>query len=223
MRNFVISSGYIAFKFKDGIIMACDTQGSYGSLAKYRDIRRLVKLSPTTLSCFAGEVSDCQNLIGTLQMIIEEDKQQMSPSGFHRLTQRIIYKARSRMEPYNVSVVIGGLQKDTSNEQVVDEKGRVLGGINHLGNPHFSEAVSTGMASYIALPFLRSIELSELSREEAIKVAEEALRIMCYRSTRNSNRIQIGVVDSNGVEISEPYTFETKWEMGLLPGEQILM
>lgn len=203
--------------------MACDTQGSYGSLAKYNDIRRLIKLGPHTLACFAGEVSDQQALTKTLRMLIESDKQEMTPSGFHRLTQRIIYKARSRMEPYNLSVVIGGLQKDTTNEQVVDKKGRVLGGINHLGNPHFSEAVSTGMASFIALPFLRSIELEELSREEAIKAAEEAMRIMCYRSTRCSNKIQIGLVDASGVNISEPYLLETKWEIGLQPGEQIVM
>ncbi|EOB13397.1 Proteasome subunit beta type-4 [Nosema bombycis CQ1] len=213
MRNFVISSGYISFKFKNGIVIACDTQGSYGSLAKYNDIRRLIKLGSNTLCCFSGEVSDTQSLINRLKMIIEEDNQEITPSGFHRITQRILYTARSKMEPFNTNVVIGGIEGNNDF---------ILSNVNHLGNSYSSNSISSGLGNFIALPFLRSVSLENLEREDAIKIAEESLRIMCYRSTRNSNRIQVGIVDENGVNISNPYLLETKWEHGIQLGEEII-
>ena len=72
----VTGASVVACKFKNGVIIACDTLGSYGSLSKYKDLVRVVKANKTTLMGFDGEVSDFQYIQRMLREIEQED-------GFH--------------------------------------------------------------------------------------------------------------------------------------------
>ncbi|KAK6089390.1 hypothetical protein P3W45_001636 [Vairimorpha bombi] len=211
MKNFVIGSGIISFKYKDGVITASDTQASYGSLCKFTNLTRIYKLSPNTLVSLSGEVSDIQKLVSTLFKIKESDPVGLSTSGYLNLVQSILYNKRNRVEPYNVSVNILGYDNKL-----------VLGAVNHLGLVYEDDIVSTGLSSMIALPYLRSIlegRSNEISREEAIKIAEDAMRIMCYKSCRHSNQIQIGIIEKEYINISEQYSLSTNWEMAVKENE----
>jgi len=55
-------------KFKGGVIVAADTLGSYGSMAMFRDVDRLIKVNNTTVLGAGGDIADFQYL----QHVIEE-------------------------------------------------------------------------------------------------------------------------------------------------------
>ena len=50
----------LAVKFNGGVAIAADKLGSYGSLARYRDISRLLKVNDCTVMGAGGDYADFQ-------------------------------------------------------------------------------------------------------------------------------------------------------------------
>ena len=50
----------IGFCFKDGVILAADTLGSYGSLARYKNVDRIVKINDKIILAAGGDYADFQ-------------------------------------------------------------------------------------------------------------------------------------------------------------------
>ena len=48
--------------FDGGVMLAADTLGSYGSLAKFRDIERVMKVNNSTILGVTGDIADFQHL-----------------------------------------------------------------------------------------------------------------------------------------------------------------
>ena len=56
----VTGTSVLALKFNGGIAIAADKLGSYGSLARYRDISRLLKVNESTVMGAGGDYADFQ-------------------------------------------------------------------------------------------------------------------------------------------------------------------
>lgn len=56
----VTGTSVLGLKFKDGVILAADNLGSYGSMARFRDIERLIKVGRYTVVGIGGDISDMQ-------------------------------------------------------------------------------------------------------------------------------------------------------------------
>ena len=52
----------VALKYKGGVIMAADTLGSYGSLARFKDVKRIFSVGSQTLIGGGGDISDLQEI-----------------------------------------------------------------------------------------------------------------------------------------------------------------
>lgn len=220
MRSFLTGTTVVSFKYRDGVVMGADSRGSYGRLAKFEGIMRMFRLTDQTLVGVSGEISDMQHLMRVLEVMGEEDTRKIDPQSYHRAIQRLLYKARSEHKPLNLNVCVAGMGGDGA-----DPRGRMLGCVDHLGNFFSSEVVCTGIGAYIVLPFLRSrIEgrEDEITREEAVRLVEEAMRLLCYRACNASNEICIGYADGQDVFVSEPYRIETSWDIGLKEGEIVV-
>lgn len=50
----------VGFHFKDGVIIAADNLGSYGSLARYRNIERVYKVNEKIILGVGGDYADFQ-------------------------------------------------------------------------------------------------------------------------------------------------------------------
>ena len=66
----VTGSSVLALKYRDGVMMAADTLGSYGSMAKFTDLRRLRAVGKSTLIGASGEYSDFQHIMDLLTEIV---------------------------------------------------------------------------------------------------------------------------------------------------------
>jgi len=58
----VVGASVLAVKYKGGVMMMADTLASYGSLARYTDVQRIVPLAQTALLGASGEFSDFQEI-----------------------------------------------------------------------------------------------------------------------------------------------------------------
>ncbi|KAJ2658792.1 Proteasome subunit beta type-7, partial [Coemansia sp. RSA 1285] len=52
-----------------------------------------------------------------------------------------------------------------------------------------------------------------ITEEEAVKIVDRCMRVLFYRDSRAISKIIRGKVTAQGVEITEPYTVETNWDI----------
>lgn len=120
--------------FKNGVIIAGDILGSYGSLARFRNCPRILKINDKIILGAGGDYGDYQyvkdlieqkmlvaiffNFICTVVnffifSIDEEcldDGFNLKPKSLQCWLTRIMYNRRSRFDPFWNNFVVGGLQ-----------------------------------------------------------------------------------------------------------------
>ncbi|KAG0236961.1 Proteasome subunit beta type-7 [Actinomortierella wolfii] len=212
----VTGTSVLGLKFKDGVLMAADNLASYGSLARFRDVERLHKVSDFTVLGASGDISDFQYVKHLLdaQMIKEynaDDGHTLATPNVFEYLWRIMYNRRSKMNPLWNTFVLGGVHKG----------GKFLGAIDLKGTPYQSPSVATGFGSHLATPMLRkALERAggedNLTREEAEKILVECMKVCWLRDARSSFQYQIAAITDQGVTISEPRDLRplTYWEHG---------
>lgn len=63
----VTGTSVLGLKYKDGVILAADMLGSYGSLARFRNLSRVKKVNESTGIAVAGDYADYQFLSDVLE------------------------------------------------------------------------------------------------------------------------------------------------------------
>ena len=208
----VTGTSVLGLKYAGGVMLAADTLCSYGTMAKYKNVRRLVEVDRVLLGA-GGEYSDFQAIE---DMLKADALQEQCTSGLydhHRSNARetwnylraVMYNRRNKMNPLWNDLVVAG--KDAEGKSF-------LGWVDKIGTTFEENIVATGFGSYLAIPLLREKYRPDLDEGEARALLEDCMRILFYRDCRASNRIQIAKVeeDSGEVLISEPYELDTHWD-----------
>ena len=115
----VTGTSVVALKFKNGIIMAADHVGSYGSLLRFNNIERLIKVGKETVVGISGDISDLQYIQRLLdELEIEEEVYDNDGGDYlrapnvHEYLSRVLYNRRSKMNPLWNAIIVGGFEKD---------------------------------------------------------------------------------------------------------------
>lgn len=204
----VTGTSVLGIKYADGVLLAADTLGSYGSLAMFRNIRRLKGVNSTTAIGVGGDMSDMQYITNLLQTLTNEDesyldKHELLPTQIHSYLSRVLYNRRNKFDPLWASILVAG----HANGQPF------LGYTDLVGTGFVDDVIATGMGAYIALPLLRSAYRPDLNYADARAVLENAMRVLFYRDCRTINRIQFARVDASGVQVDEPVELDTNWDV----------
>ncbi|KZV65616.1 proteasome endopeptidase complex beta subunit [Peniophora sp. CONT] len=206
----VTGTSVLAFKYKDGIMMAADCLASYGSLARFKDVQRLHEVGKNTVIGAGGDMSDFQYLQDVLnELLLSEDittadGHTLGPEEIHEYLSRLMYGRRSKMNPLWNSLLVGGFKDGKS----------FLAYVDLLGTTYSSSTLATGYGAYIAQPLLRkAVEGNEttLTEEEARKIMTDCLRVLFYRDARSLNKYQIATITAEGPNISPSQELETSW------------
>ena len=96
-------------------MIAADTLGSYGSLARFTELQRVIKVNENTVVGAGGDFADFQ----FLQEIIEQkqidedcmdDGFKLKPKALHCWLTRVLYNRRSKFDPLWNNIIVAGLQ-----------------------------------------------------------------------------------------------------------------
>ncbi|TPX48108.1 hypothetical protein SeMB42_g01665 [Synchytrium endobioticum] len=205
----VTGTSVLGIKYKDGIMMIADNLASYGSLARFRDVERIIPVGDFTILGASGDVSDFQALTQMMEtLMIKEydidDGHKMAPSNIYEYLSRVMYSRRSQVNPLWNSLVVGGHKNGE----------KFLGFVDLQGTTYQSSTIATGYGAYIAQPLLRkAVEGREdtLTEQEAIKLLDDCMRVLYYRDARSLNKMQRATVTEKGIAITPPYELETEW------------
>mmetsp|Transcript_32846 Transcript_32846/g.27771 ORF Transcript_32846/g.27771 Transcript_32846/m.27771 type:complete len:277 (+) Transcript_32846:1-831(+) len=201
----VTGTGVLGLKYKDGVMLAADTLGSYGSLARFRDVRRMQKVGENTIVGASGDLSDYQKIMKNIHEMqtydmANDDGCSMTPRDFHQYMGRVMYNRRNKFDPFWNEIVVAGFRDGKP----------FLGCVDLIGTMYEDDVIATSFGNYVCLPLMRKAG-TDLTKAEAKKVMEDCLRVLYYRNTKSSARIQISTVTAAGVETEEPYEVSTHW------------
>lgn len=211
MQPSVTGTSVIGCKYIGGVIVAADTLGSYGSMARFREVSRVMKVNSTTVMAAAGDYADYQHLKEKVeQMVIDEkvmdDGYELPPQAFHSYLTRLMYQRRSKFNPLWNTLTIAGYKNGQP----------FLGSIDKIGIAFEAPTIASGFGAYLSQPLLRKAQEEDpatFTYEKARKVIEDCLKVLYYRDARSYNRYEIAIIDEKGVRIEKPAAADTNWEI----------
>eukprot|EP00003_Mantamonas_plastica_P026252 TRINITY_DN530_c0_g1_i2.p1 TRINITY_DN530_c0_g1~~TRINITY_DN530_c0_g1_i2.p1 ORF type:complete len:163 (-),score=49.26 TRINITY_DN530_c0_g1_i2:102-590(-) len=117
------------------------------------------------------------------------------------------YNRRNKQNPLWNSVVVAGMQEN--------DKEAYLGFVDLVGSNYDDKYLATGYGAYIAMPLLRKGWKEDMTQDEAVELIKKCMSVLYYRDARTINNIQIVLVTSEGIDVSEPFALDTKWDYDL--------
>eukprot|EP00485_Elphidium_margaritaceum_P013262 CAMPEP_0202687542 /NCGR_PEP_ID=MMETSP1385-20130828/3200_1 /ASSEMBLY_ACC=CAM_ASM_000861 /TAXON_ID=933848 /ORGANISM="Elphidium margaritaceum" /LENGTH=248 /DNA_ID=CAMNT_0049342355 /DNA_START=45 /DNA_END=791 /DNA_ORIENTATION=- len=216
-RPIVTGTSVIAIKTDAFVMMAADTLGSYGSLARFHDIRRVVSVGSDCLLGAGGEISDFQKVAQHLEDLEEEnycydDNVSLTAPQIHSYLTRICYNRRSKVDPFYNQFAVGGMITDDTGA-----KRTYLGYTDLFGTTFTDNYVATGFGAHLALPLLRkgyeTLGGAQMTVEDARKLLADTMRVLFYRDCKTINRITFGTVDARGPNVNEPIALQTDFNL----------
>lgn len=215
LQPMVTGTSVLGVKFKDGVLLACDTLGSYGSMARFTNISRILCVNDSTVLGAGGDFADFQFIKSAIeQKVISDecigDNFRYTPLSLHSWLTRVYYNRRSRFNPLWNTLVIAGLQNDEP----------YLGYLDKIGTAYESPSVATGYGSYIAQPLLREFlekhenKFKKVSLEDAKEIIAKCMSVLFYRDARSWNKYELAIIRKNQPAIVEgPILAESEWEI----------
>ncbi|TNY20602.1 20S proteasome subunit [Rhodotorula diobovata] len=209
----VTGTSVLGLKFKDGVMLAADNLASYGSLARFKDIRRIHQISDSTMVGASGDMADFQQVKRMLEGLmtdeaILEDGHELTTGQIYEYLSNVMYARRSKFDPYWNALLVAGLDKGEP----------FLAHVDLLGVTYTSPSIATGFGMHLAQPLLRAAldkrgpdGEKTLTADEAREILENAMRVLFYRDARSLNKFQIATVTAEGVSIGEPQAAPTEW------------
>ena len=126
-------------------------------------------------------------------------------ANLHTYLQKVLYKRRTDMNPLWNVILIAGLDGADAP---------YLASVDLLGTTFSSPTLATGFGAHLAQPILRKRvpdeeAAKETSREEAVELVKECMKVLFYRDARSMDRYSIAVVTKEGgVELKEDEVLE---------------
>ena len=200
--------------FDGGVIIAADTLASYGSLARFRNVERVLKVNDKTILGCGGDYADFQALAASIeQKQIDEDCHAdgftLSPKSLYSWLTRVQYNRRSKFDPFWTFFVVGGIEEEDGVAKPF------LGYVDMLGTAYKDTAISTGYGAYIALPLMRQLTERKtggpITEAEARAKIEECMKALYCRDGRSLPKYHLIVSTASGSRIEGPIEFDVEW------------
>lgn len=194
-------------------MIAADVLGSYGSLARFRDCKRLMKVNDYCLLGAAGDYADFQYLKDVIeQRMIDDraydDKFHMKPKSLLTYLTRVLYNRRSQFDPFWNTFLVAGWQDGKP----------FLGTVDKIGTCFQDSQLGTSMGLHLALPLLRerAEKYPKMTEKQAREALEDGLKILFCRDTQAFTKYEIGTVTAEGIKVEGPFEIKADWQIGYM-------
>jgi len=202
-------SSVLAMKYEGGVMIAADTLGSYGSMARFPDLNRILKVNDTTVLGAGGDYADYQFLTDVIkQKQIDEDCKDdgfnLKPKALHSWLTRVMYNRRSKFDPLWNNFIVAGMQDSEP----------YLGFVNLQGVAFTETVMATGMGVDLCLPVMRAAMEKKnglLSEDEARQTLLQCVRLTYLRDCRSWPKYHVAKVDASGSTVEGPLMIDSDW------------
>ncbi|MCO5611600.1 hypothetical protein L7F22_065854 [Adiantum nelumboides] len=180
----------LAFKFKHGIIVACDSRASMGGYISSQSVKKILEINPYLLGTMAGGAADCQfwqrNLGVRCRLHELANKRRISVAGASKLLANTLYSYRGM--GLSMGTMIAGWDETGPGLYYVDSEGGRLSG----------NIFSVGSGSPYAYGVLDSGYHEDMSIEEAAELARRAIYHATFRDGASGGVASVYYVGPDG-------------------------
>lgn len=209
------ATSLVAVAFDKGVLIAGDLLASYGSLARYKNCPRIVKINDNILFGAGGDYADFQHMKEIIQQkIIQEecmdDGFTLKPKSLLCWLTRVMYNRRNKMDPLWNNFIVGGIENDCPYLATVDK----------LGLSFEDKVICTGFGGYLALPILRetigSLDGDGLNESKARRIVAKSMEVLFYRDARSYPKYLMGIITDKGVNVEGPIEVHENWNVATM-------
>ncbi|RLG48591.1 MAG: proteasome subunit beta [Thermoproteota archaeon] len=177
---------------KDGVVLSADRRVSYGDgYILSKSVKKVFTLNEMVGVASAGIPADFQSLVDSLIFNVRlyelDTRRRAKPSNIARILSVILYQRRM-YSPYFAEMIVGGLEDDLPKLFVLDPAGSSLE----------DKYAAVGSGAKLAIGILERSYSPDMSSEEAIKVAERAMRGAIERDALSGDGIDILFIGKEG-------------------------
>lgn len=187
----VFRATVVGLKSRDGVVMATDRRLSYGNIVLSRAAKKIFVVDERAAVAFAGLYGDVSGLVRFLQADISAYKLiANAPVTIRSIARRLSVLMYSyKWFPFFVETLVGGVESDgTPRLYVLDPLGSILE----------EDYTAVGSGATIAFGFLENNYNSNVTVEEAEKIALSAVRTAIGRDIGSGDGIDIVTITRNG-------------------------
>ncbi|XP_069157189.1 proteasome subunit beta type-4 [Procambarus clarkii] len=202
----------VGLVYDGGVMLVADSLGSYGSLARFRDVKRLFKVTDKAALACSGDIADYQFIREVIEQKVRDDvcggySRELNAGALHCWLTRVLYNRRSRFDPLWLECIVAGYKDDKP----------FLGYVDKIGTAFEAKEVATGFGLHLAVPMIREAreKKQSLPRDEARKLLTECLKVLYYRDCRAHFKYQLADITPEGVVIHDDLNLkkDTNWEV----------
>jgi len=187
----VVLATALGLKFKGGVVLAADRRVSYGTFVLSKSAKKVFLVNDRVGISTAGLPGDFQELIDVVKFnmtLYELDlDKKASPTNVAKLLSLLLYQGRFR-GIYYAELIVGGLEDGESKILVLDPAGGLM-------EEKFA-AVGTG--AQIATGILEREYKEDLGEEEALSLAEKAMKEAISRDALSGDGVDLLVITESG-------------------------
>lgn len=202
------ATSVLGVTFNNGVIIAADVLGSFGSMARFKNCSRILSINKNIMLGAGGDYADFQYVKELLKgkLIGEEcleDNIALKPGSLHCWLARMMYNRRSKVDPLWNSILIAGIQSGKP----------FLGSVDKLGTAFEDKVIATGYGAHIAVPLLRDAKTKNpnLNRQEAEDLIIKCMTVLYCRDARSFNKYEIGIITPDESEVKGPLEIKANW------------
>jgi proteasome beta subunit len=190
-KRFFKGTTTVGLVCSDGVVLGADTRATMANYIAGSEARKVWKIDGNLGMTIAGSVGDAQELVRVLKAQNEiykmNEGRPLSPRSATSLLSIILQD--SKMMPYYVELIVGGMSGDEPQLYTLDPFGGTL---------QETKFNSTGSGSFIALGYLEDMYKKGITTKEAIKGVAKSLSIAMKRDSATGDSMIIVEVTKKG-------------------------
>jgi len=201
-----------AIRYDGGVILAADTNVSYGKTSRYKHFSRVYKISENVAIAFSGDHADFQYLKGLIDNKILEYKAEMndftaelSAMAMYSWLSWIMYYRRSKFNPLYNSIVVAGTRGSHTDPEPF------LGVMNLRGVAYHPKYLATGFGAMLIQQTMENWYRAAgekdgktlLTKESAIELMRSCIELAYYRDTSSAPEFDILTISSTDGGVKE--------------------
>ncbi|MEM1657536.1 MAG: archaeal proteasome endopeptidase complex subunit beta [Candidatus Jordarchaeales archaeon] len=192
-KVFMSGTTTVGIVCKDGVVLATESQATMGNIIASTSAPKIFKIADRIAVTISGSVADCQHVVDVLKanlaLLKLELKRDVSVKAAARLASLILFQ--NRLFPYVSMLILGG----------VDDTGPHIFTLDPLGSIIEEDKFgATGSGSVIAFGVLEDEYKEGITVDEAVALAERAIKAARSRDTASGGPIQIFKITKNSIE-----------------------
>ncbi|BBG24453.1 archaeal proteasome endopeptidase complex subunit beta [Sulfuracidifex tepidarius] len=184
-----LPSTAIGLKASDGVVLASERRLSYGGYVLSREAKKIAKVGQFGIAG-AGIYGDLQSLTRIMNVEIKyyelSNNRKISVKSAAKLLSTLLYQYK--MMPFISEIIFGG----------IDENGPQLFIMDPVGSLIEDDYAAVGSGARTAVGVLESNYSKGISTQQAIEIAEKAVRASIERDITSGDGIDILAIDSKG-------------------------